>query len=205
MCKIQLPFGKRFGRPRVGNLGFETVELAHIFSYLPPILAGDLVSTVEFGRERGRKTATLPKNAGGGGMKRYVIFAVLVPLLGGFLVLIATTVTSGYWTHTNWSEVAKLFTVFGKTLQYSYLFGILPALMLGAVDDILWHVKRIGWVVRMLMVGVLAFVAAELLYGSRGADSGALQFILYGMVGFVPATISSWLAHRMMEQQPAAA
>ena len=86
--------------------------------------------------------------------------------------------------------MAKLFVVFLKTLQYSYLFGILPALMIAAVDDILFHIKRIGWVVRMLIVGVIAFLAAELLYGSRGPDSGVIQFILYGLVGFIPATIS---------------
>ena len=44
------------------------------------------------------------------------------------------------------------------------------------------------------MVGIVAFIAAELLYGGRGADGGALQFILYGLVGLVPATLSSWLA-----------
>ena len=101
-------------------------------------------------------------------MKRYLIFAALGPLLGGFLLLLATTVMSGYWTHTDLSEVAKLFVVFAKTLQYAYLFGIWPALMLGAVDDILFHVKRIGRRVRLLIVGVVAFIAAELLYGSRG-------------------------------------
>ncbi len=84
--------------------------------------------------------------------------------------------------------------VFLKTLQYSYLFGILPALMIAAVDDILFHVPRIGWAVRMLIVGVIAFLAAELLYGSRGPDSGVTQFFLYGLVGFIPATISSGLA-----------
>jgi hypothetical protein len=128
-------------------------------------------------------------------MKRYLIFAALGPLLGGFLLLFATTYMSGYWTQTDLAEVKKLFVVFGKTLQYSYLFGILPTLMMAAVDDILCHIKRIRPVVRMLLVGVLAFFAAELLYGSRGPDSGALQFILFGLVGFVPATISSWLAH----------
>ena len=131
-------------------------------------------------------------------MKRYLIFAALVPLLGGFLLLIATTYMSGYWTHTDVAEVQKLFVVFAKTLQYSYLFGILPALMLGAVDDILCHVKRISPVVRMLMVGALAFIAAELLYGSRGPDSGVLQFILYGLVGVVPGTVSSWVAHEVI-------
>ena len=138
-------------------------------------------------------------------MKRYLIFGALGPLIGGFLLLIATTVMSGYWTQTNLSEDAKLFVVFAKTLQYSYLFGIWPALMIGAVDDILSHVKRMGWNVRLLIVGVVGFIAAELLYGSRGPDSGVTQFILYGLVGFVPSTISSWLAHRMMEQQPATA
>ena len=138
-------------------------------------------------------------------MKRYLIFAALGPLLGGFLLLFATTYVSGYWTETSLAEVKKLFVVFAKTLQYSYLFGIVPSLMLGAVDDILWHVKGIGPVVRMLIVGALAFVATELLYGSRGPDSGLVQFILYGLVGFVPATLSSWLAHEAIDDKPARA
>ena len=137
-------------------------------------------------------------------MKRYLIFAALGPFLGGFLLLFATTYTSGYWAQTNLGEVGKLFVVFAKTLQYSYLFGIVPSLMLGAVDDILSNVKRISAVVRMLIVGALAFAASELLYGSRGPDSGAVQFILYGLVGLVPATLSSWLAHRT-DEQPATA
>ena len=130
-------------------------------------------------------------------MKRYLIFAALGPFVGGFLLLFATTVMSGYWTHTDAGEVAKLFVVFAKTLQYSYLFGIVPCLMIGAVDDILFHVRRIGWLVRIPIVGVIAFIASELLYGSRGPDSGAFQFVLYGLVGFIPGTISSWWAHQV--------
>jgi Family of unknown function (DUF5413) len=130
-------------------------------------------------------------------MKRYLIFAALGPFVGGFLLLFATTVMSGYWTHTDAGEVAKLFVVFAKTLQYSYLFGIVPCLMIGAVDDILFHVRRIGWLVRIPIVGVIAFIASELLYGSRGPDSGAFQFVLYGLVGFIPAVIASWWAHQV--------
>ena len=137
-------------------------------------------------------------------MKRYLIFAALGPLLGGFWLLLVTTYMSGYWTDTNLAEVKKLFVVFAMTLQYSYLFGVLPALMLGAVDDILFHVKRINPVARMLIVGTVGFIAAELLYGSRGPDSGVIQFILYGLVGFIPATVSSWLTHKIMDE-PAAA
>jgi Family of unknown function (DUF5413) len=133
-------------------------------------------------------------------MRRYLIFAALAPLLGGFVLLLVTTYTSGYWTHTDFAEVRKLFVVFAKTLQYSYLFGILPTLMMAAVDDILFHVERIRPVLRMLIVGVLSFLGAELLYGSRGPDSGAVQFILYGLVGFIPGVVCSWLAHEAIDE-----
>jgi Family of unknown function (DUF5413) len=138
-------------------------------------------------------------------MKRYLVFALVGPFVGGFLLLLTTTYQSGYWAQTGWSEVGKLFAVFFKSLQYSYLFGILPSLMIGAVDDILIHIKRIAPVLRMLLVGLFAFFAASFTYGSRGPDSGAVQFILYGLVGFVPAVISSWLVHKYIEEpQPAA-
>ena len=134
-------------------------------------------------------------------MKRYVIFGVLGPLLGGFWLLLTTTVLSGYWSHPpSLSEAEKLISVFARTLQYSYLFGIVPALMVGAVDDILSHVKRIVPVVRTLIVGAIGFAASEFLYSSRGPDSGVLQFILYGLVGFIPATVSSWLAREAIDK-----
>jgi hypothetical protein len=127
-------------------------------------------------------------------MRRYVIFAVLAPFLGGFLLLIATTVMSGYWTETNIGEVKKIFVVLFSTLQYTYLFGILPALAFAAIDDILCHVRKISPTLRMLIVGAIAFAAAELTYGGRGSEGGALQFILYGLVGLVPTMLCSWLA-----------
>ena len=137
-------------------------------------------------------------------MKRYLIFAAIGPLFGGFWLLLTTTLMSGYWSShpPSASEIGKLFTLFVTTLQYSYLFGVLPSLMIGAVEDILFHVNRIGAPLRILLVGVVAFAAAELLYGSRGQDSGAFQFVMYGLVGFIPATISAWLVHRYVEEQP---
>jgi Family of unknown function (DUF5413) len=133
-------------------------------------------------------------------MKRYLIFGVLGPLLGGFLLLLATTYLSGYWNQPGGADVAQLLGVFFKTLQYSYLFGILPTMMIAAVDDILFHVKRLSWVFRMLMVGAIAFIAAAWLYSSRGPDRGDIQFILYGLVGFVPAMLASWLSHEAIDQ-----
>ena len=137
---------------------------------------------------------------GGRGMKRYLIFGVLGPFIGGFLLLIVMTTLSGYWSQTNFAEVKTLFKVFFSTLQYSYLFGIVPVLMVAAVDDIVCHIKPIGAVVRMLLVGCIAFIVAGYLYGGRGADAGAKQFMLYGLVGLVPALLSSWLAHEAIER-----
>ena len=133
-------------------------------------------------------------------MKRYLIFAAIGPFIGGFLLLFATTFSSGYWSETNWGEVGKFFGAFAKQLPYSYLFGIVPALMVGAIDDILFHVPRIRPMGRMLIMGAIGFAVAELLYGSRGPDSGAVQFLLYGIVGLVPAMLSSWLAHKYADE-----
>ena len=137
-------------------------------------------------------------------MKRYLIFAAVGPSFGGLLLLFATTFASGYWSETSWSEVGNFFVTFAKTLQYSYLLGVVPALMLGAIDDILVHVKKMGPLVRMLIVGAAGFVAGELLHGLRGPDSGVVQFILHGLSGIMPAMISSWLAHKYSEQPQAA-
>jgi len=74
------------------------------------------------------------------------------------------------------------------------------------VDDILTHIRRIGAVLRMLLVGLFAFILAALTYSSRGSDSGAVHFVLYGLVGFVPPLLSCWLVNRYVDEpQPAAA
>lgn len=137
-------------------------------------------------------------------MKRYLIFGAIGPLVGGFLMLFATTVASGYWNDSNAPEIGKFLGAFVKTLQYSYLFGIIPALMVGAIDDILYHVKPIPPVLRMLIVAAIGFAASSLLYGSRGPDTGTTQFLLYGLVGMAPALLSSFLAHRYADEPRAA-
>jgi hypothetical protein len=137
-------------------------------------------------------------------VRRYLIFALLGPLIGGFLLLIANTYAAGYWDETSPGEVAKLFKVFVSTLQYTYMFGVLPALMLGAIDDIIWHIKRVPAVVRMLIVGAIAFVTTFYLYGSLENASGTRQVLLFGIVGLVPAMLSSWWAHKVYDKEQAA-
>lgn len=137
-------------------------------------------------------------------MKRYVIFAAVGAFFGGPLLLFARTVASGYWTETNWPEVGNFFVTVVMTLPYSYLFLVVQALMVGAIDDMLLHVRKIRALARMLIVGAAGFVAGELLHGLQGPDSGVVQFILHGLSGFLPAMISSWLAHKYAEQPQAA-
>jgi hypothetical protein len=147
-----------------------------------------------------------PDDAGGkeGCVKRYLIFALLGPLIGGFLLLIANTYAAGYWDQTSPGEVATLFKVFVSTLQYTYMFGILPALMLGAIDDIIWHIKRVPAVARMLIVGAIAFVTTLYLYGALENAQGARQVLLFGIVGLVPAMLSSWWAHKVYDREQVA-
>ena len=133
-------------------------------------------------------------------MKRYLIFAAIGPFVGGLLLLIVTTQQSGYWDQTSFAEIGKLFVIFIKTLQYSYLFGIVPALMVGSIDDILYHVRRIGPALRILLVGLVGFAAA-VVYSARGPGSGLIPILLYGTVGLVPAILSSWLAHKYADEQ----
>ena len=99
-------------------------------------------------------------------MKRYLIFGAIGPLIGGFLMLFATTVASGYWTET--PEIGKFLGAYVKTLQYSYLFGIVPTLMVGAIDDILYHIKRLAPVLRMLIVAAIGFAASSLRFARAG-------------------------------------
>lgn len=138
-------------------------------------------------------------------MKRYLIFATVGPLIGGLLLLFTRTVASGYWIETNWPQVGNFFAIYAKTLHYSYSFLVVQALMVGAIDDILLHVRKIRPLLRILIVGAVGFAAGELLHGLRGPDGGVVQFILHGLSGFMPAMISSWLAHKYAEQRQATA
>src|SRR5262245_26079694 len=137
-------------------------------------------------------------------MKRYLIFGLIGPFVGGFLMLFATTVASSYWHDTSLAEIGTFLGAFVKTLQYSYLFGIIPALMVGAIDDILSHLRSIAPALRMLIVAAIGFAASSLLYGSRGPDTGTTQFLLYGLVGLAPAIMSSFFAHRYADEPRAA-
>lgn len=127
-------------------------------------------------------------------MKRYIIFAAIGPLLVGFFLLLAGA-PAGYWDKPD--VLKKLVTVAISVLPYNYLFGIIPVLMIAAVDDILMHVRQISPLLRMFLTGLVAFAATAGMYGTLSGETGFKHYLLYGIVGFVPAAISSWLAHKV--------
>jgi hypothetical protein len=137
-------------------------------------------------------------------MKRYLVFLAIGPFLGGFLILLASTVDAGYWSSTHPHDVTRLLALFVKSLPYNYLFGFLPVMAFAAIDDIISHVHGVGPSVRIVVIGVVAFFASAWLYGYQAGDPTTSEFILYGFGGLIPAVLSSWIAHRLMDPQPGA-
>lgn len=129
-------------------------------------------------------------------MKRYVMFGVLGPLLSGIVLIVVSSLTSGYW-HKPEASLLKFIVVLGETLPISYLFGLPSALLFAAVDDIIWHMKWVGPVARMVVVGGFAFVVAIALSGSTG---GSVE-LEYGLAGLVPAMLLSWWAHKTLDRK----
>lgn len=132
-------------------------------------------------------------------MKRYVIYGLIGPSLGGVLLLLAMTILSGYWTSS--SQVEKFLLIAVTTLQYSYLFALLPSLAIAAIDDILSHFPQLHLPMRMLLCGSIAFAATAFMYSGRGADAGVKQLVLYGLVGFVPTVLNCWLSRNVLPKE----
>jgi Family of unknown function (DUF5413) len=138
---------------------------------------------------------TYPLAWQGDGMKRYVVFGLCGPLLSGIVLIIVSSLTSGYWHRPDASLLSFLF-VLGETLPISYMFGLPSALLFAAVDDIIWHMKWVSPVARMVVVGGFAFMVAIALSGSTG---GSIE-LEYGFAGLVPAMLLSWWAHKSLDQ-----
>jgi hypothetical protein len=129
-------------------------------------------------------------------MKRYLLFSTVGPFLGGLLLLMVETKTSGYWYRASPPDISQFMLIFLATLPYNYLFDSLPLLMLAAADDVLSRMRAINPGVRMIVVSSGAFVVTSMPYGDQGSETGPLNFLLYGLVGLVPAMLCSWLLKR---------
>jgi hypothetical protein len=77
-------------------------------------------------------------------MKRYLLFFTVEPFLRGLLLLMAETITSGYWYRASPPDMSQFMLIFLATLPYSYLFSSLPFLMLAAADDVFSRMRAIN-------------------------------------------------------------
>ena len=115
----------------------------------------------------------------GRGMKRFLIFLLLGPMLG-FLVFLLRNVVGG-------------FTGFVFGLPFAYLFG-LPIVLVMWVED--WFLSdKIGLgmkVATSACVGYVACIAMLLLTSALHLQIP--QILSFGIVGAIPAAVCSWLA-----------
>jgi hypothetical protein len=130
----------------------------------------------------------------GRGMKRFLIFLLLGPLLG-FLVFLLRNVSAG--------KIVGGFIGFVFGLPFAYLFG-LPIVLVMWVED--WFLSdKIGLgmkVATSACVGYLASIAMLLLTSALHLQLP--QILSFGIVGSILAAVCSWLARRTKIEGPRA-
>ena len=120
----------------------------------------------------------------GRGMKRFLIFLLLGPMLG-FLVFLLRNVFAG--------KIVGGFTGFVFGLPFAYLFG-LPIVLIMWVED--WFRSgKIGLGMKVATsscVGSPASIAMLVLTSALYLQLP--QILSFGIVGAIPAAVCSWLA-----------
>jgi hypothetical protein len=129
------------------------------------------------GRKHGEKR---PRDLGHGGMKRFLIFAVLFPPLA-LVVFNAPDVIMHH-------DFRLLDLV---TLALTYTLTVIPALILAWVD-------RAFHSLGTTIAGAAIAYLAALIIGFPFLDYGATLMI--GLVGAVPAAMCSWLSDKAMRR-----
>jgi hypothetical protein len=120
----------------------------------------------------------------GGGMKRFLIFLLLSPLLG-FTVFIIRDIAGGMIFG------GPMGFLFG--LPFANLFGLPVVLIMWAEDW--WLADKINLPVKVVTsacVGYVAVIAILLMAATRHLSLH--ECLTFGIVGAIPAAICSWLA-----------
>jgi hypothetical protein len=129
-------------------------------------------------------------------MKRILTYICLGPPLGlGVLFLVLLVVEPG----TRSDVVLGLALPF-FLLPYAYLAGIVPALIVCAIDWLL--AKRLELWPKVAVCTVVGYVATVVgMFGIHVIPS--VKVALFGMVGAIPAAICSWLSNRNKDRRRA--
>lgn len=122
------------------------------------------------------------------------IYAFVGPAVG--IVVIALSMAA-----VTWSADSLMFAVFG--LPWSYIFGIIPALLCGMTAGALKPVAP-SWlaILRMGVIGAIYAFAFLLTFGGRDLTWSSTLFPLY--MGALPAAIAGLLCARLLYGKPAA-
>jgi hypothetical protein len=121
-------------------------------------------------------------------MRRFLIFALLGPLVGLAVMMVLTSYISDQVIIPD----ARLLT-YG--LPLAYMMGIVPA-VLAALGD-WWFAPRLGFWPRIgatCLAGYAVTVVAGLIIFSQSNNS-LLDMMAFGFVGAIPAAICSWLSN----------
>lgn len=124
-------------------------------------------------------------------MRRFVVFAVLFPLLA-FIVAFW-----GMLQILNWALGEKSTADYHQLvlLPLAYVLVLLPAMLTAVVDDVLARRNtrfRILWTALAGYVFIFTPLLAALLTGSIHGP----YLFLFGLIGAVPGAVCSWLAGR---------
>ncbi len=88
-------------------------------------------------------------------MKRFLTFGLLGPAIGGVVVFHIVALT-GTWDQTWFDELYKTLMVSIIVLPFSYVLGIIPAIVIATLHFVL---RKIDATRRMLVCGGAAYVA----------------------------------------------
>lgn len=135
-------------------------------------------------------------------MKRFLIFAVLGPplgsLVGFFILLPAISLIAGDGSGLDASRLMA----FAVTLPLAYMLGVVPALLVGAIDATL-EAKNFTARNRVWLCAGAGFVLGFLPLLSP-LWSGYMHgpwVLLFGAVGAIPGAMCSWIAGRVKSKK----
>jgi hypothetical protein len=122
-------------------------------------------------------------------MKRFLTFGLLGPAIGGIVVFHIVTLT-GTWDQPWLDELYKTFMVSIIVLPFSYVLGIIPAIVIATLH---FTLRKIDATRRMLICGGAGYVAIA---SFCGVGEGGAKLFLVGLAGLIPALVCSWLSDR---------
>ncbi len=130
-------------------------------------------------------------------MKRFLIFALLGPLLGALVMMLVVLPLAGWREGLGFKFDQGHLLLLVVAVPLGYVVGIVPALLVATLD---WCLKGAAWrVAWSALAGGVACLLIPLVFKMGQAG----PFIMgLGLVGAVPAAVCSWLSRETTRDEP---